>query len=286
MSQTVTKAGWMRSTAKVLGYGRGVLSTAFVVAVAGHLLACSSGGGTGSTGSDGGDGAGCAFVDQLWTNGVPLGLGSMQYWFGSNGCFDSKYCGMDNGGNTYCEETTGTWTQTGCSTVETVPCNGAMDTITIQGPGAQGLMIVDSAQSNNSGSYMPGGTTAPAACALTGVFGAPAWSGTETVKSTCGTKMHTSMQSVSDLSFQQTTSGFSFTDNQGCTLDFVQSAGMATLAAPVTCDLMTDAGTASLAVSSATLNTCGGHTLSGTLDGTETEGTTQCQFTATLTLHR
>jgi hypothetical protein len=159
-----------------------------------------------------------------------------------------------------------------------------MDTLTITQSG-QGLAIVDQRNTGNNDSYAPAGTTAPARCALTGVLGPP-WSGTETVNVACGTQMRGSIDAVSGLSFQQTDAGFSLTENQGCTLDFAEAAGMATLAAPVTCDLMTDAGTATLAVSSATLTICNGDGLTGTLDGTLTEGTVQCKFTATLALHR
>jgi hypothetical protein len=279
----------MSQTAKVLSYGaRGVLMGALVGAAASWFLACSSGGSSSTLGSPGPDGGGCAFADQWWANPAPRGqAGSVQFWFGSNGCFDIKSCTIGDNAGLYCNETYGTWTpQSGCGTVDTISCNTAMDTLTISQT-AQGLAIVDQHNMGNNDSYTPAGTTAPARCGLAGPLGAPAWSGTETVKFVCGTQTRTSKDSVSGLSFQQTDAGFSFTDNQGCMLDFAETAGMATLAAPATCNIMTDAGTATtLTVSSATLTICDGHDLTGTLDGTLTEGTTQCQFTATLTLHR
>jgi hypothetical protein len=113
------------------------------------------------------------------------------------------------------------------------------------------------------------------------------WTGTLTQTLSCadaGTSTDTASQS---MTFVSAASGFSYTDKTGCMLDFTVSGSTATLSnAPATCSVSTDAGSAGLQYTSATLATTDGHHMTGQAAGTVTEGGLSCTFTDTVSLTR
>jgi hypothetical protein len=147
---------------------------------------------------------------------------------------------------------------------------------TIAGPGSDGRYTFDNI------SFGADGMTSPPSCNGAGApafVGTPAWSGTETVTLSCGdggTATRSAMTSVSGIVFQPTDAGVTVADKDGCIYDFAVCNDQATLTAPVTCNISTDAGVLTEQVSTGTLTTKDGHTLGGQLRGTVTEGAIDC----------
>jgi hypothetical protein len=152
------------------------------------------------------------------------------------------------------------------------------------GQGAGSAKSSGGARSSSSGASSAGGDGA--ACSCTSILGSPTWSGSESVTLVCGETTQQEVDNVSGITFQETVSGFNFTDPAGCTYDFVQSGKAAMLASPVTCNRMTDAGLVTEVWSSGTITISDGHHVNGQFSGGLSEATVGCSITATLSLDR
>ena len=218
-----------------------------------------------------GDGGQCPFVDKHWANNID------GYWFTSGGCYNYSLCTMDSMGNVACDEVQGHWTQTGCTTIDVVACDGTLSTLLVQGPGSDGQFYINGSPYAHNAATAPnctcptprdagaprdGGADADAG-GLSNFLG-PAWTGTLSDVLACGDAGTATNSASESITLQPTASGFSFTGKNGCTLDFTVSGDTATLANPVTCNVTTEAGATMITYDRATLQSSTGHSL--TLD--------------------
>jgi hypothetical protein len=281
----------------------GLATTSFLGLLASTVLtACSSSTGHGMSPSTSPDGGGpgatnvqCAYVDQTLKSGLiacPTGsnLCTIEYVFGSNGCYSSFICEQDlSSGSTSCTAGQGSFSTTDCGNVTLTGCGTTSSSMSaISGPGSDGSFTLDNI------SYGVGGKASPPACSGAGspaFVGTPSWSGTESVALFCedggtGTATRSTMSSLSGLVFQPTDTGISATDNDGCTYKFDVCEDKAKLTAPVTCTISTDSGVVTEQLSTGTLTTKDGHMLTGSLRGTVTEGSLSCGLVFGFTLTR
>jgi len=252
----------------------------------------SGGGGDASNGGLG-DGGQCPFVDKHWANNID------GYWFTSGGCYDYTLCAVDSTGNVACDEVRGRWTQTGCTTINVVACDGTMSTLLVQGPGADGQFYI------NGGPYAHNAATAPNCTCPTprdagaprdgggdadagglNSFLGPAWTGTLDDVLACGDAGTATNSASEAITLQPTASGLSFTGKNGCTLDFTVSGDTATLANPVTCNVTTEAGATMLTYNRATLQSSTGHSLTMDAVLTVSVGSLTCMAVESGTLTR
>ena len=106
--------------------------------------------------------------------------------------------------------------------------------------------------------------------------------GSDIVSITCGASTEDEPSAATGMTYTaQGASGFTGTDNDGCTFDWTVSGDTATLSnAPVTCTKQPETITAF------TLTTSDGKHLSGMASGTAMSGATSCTFTVMLTATR
>jgi hypothetical protein len=256
----------------------------------GGIATGDDGGGAPDQGAPDAANAQCAYVDQTLESGLiacPTGsnLCTITYVFGSNGCYSSVICESDLSGSTSCVSGQGSWSTTDCATLTLTGCGSSGSSMSmISGPGSDGRFTFDNI------SYGAHGATTSPSCNGAGspaFVGTPAWSGTETAGLSCGDAgTATTKKAVSGIVFQPTAVGVSITDSNGCSYDFAVCADKATLTAPATCTIATDSGVVTEQVSTGTLTTKDGHTLTGALRGTVTEGPLDCAVDLGFTLTR
>jgi len=108
-------------------------------------------------------------------------------------------------------------------------------------------------------------------------FEGAAWTGTLTETVSCGDAGTSTGAPSESFDLVPTASGFSFTDKNGCTLDFTVSGSTATLSnAPVVCSVSTDAGSIREQFTSVTLTSTDGHHLSVDVQGSVTSTARSC----------
>jgi hypothetical protein len=221
----------------------------------------------------------CAFRGGSWKSGLQAcpgssgGLCTSGDIFRSDGCFFSSVCASDIQ-NTACQESIGHWTQTECGRLDVTLCDG-----TTSAYSSSDVM-------SDVGAAQDGGSLKSCSCGGPDIFEGAAWKGTLTEKATCAST--SSMTYVMDsITFQPTASGFSYTDQYGCVLDFSVSGYDAMLAnAPVMCNVSTDAGVEVLKYTSALLHTSDGLSMGVSVQGSLTAGQTSCAIAYIGTLKR
>ncbi len=146
--------------------------------------------------------------------------------------------------------------------------------------------IADSGGTSSSGSSSGSGLGDAGSSGVSNFEGAT-WTGTLTATLSCGDAGTATSTSSETVTFVPTATGFSYTDKNGCTLDFTVSGSTATLSnAPVTCSVSTDAGSSEVQYTSATLTSADGHNLTVDTQGNVNSGSLSCSIAESGSLSR